>query len=294
MPRIPDWNEADALRAMDRLGIEKAYLSISSPGVHLGDDADARALATRVNDEGARLKRAYPGRFGLFASTSLPDVPGALAEINRAYDELDADGLVFETNFAGVYLGDEALAPIYDALDRRRAVLFLHPTSSPCGCWTPPGTGVGRDIDLGYPRPMLEFIFDTTRSVAQMLLSGTLARHPHIRLVVPHAGGALPILAERITMFLSMGLKANPAAPKDIRAALQNLHYDLAGAPVPTLLRALLDVADPAKLHYGSDWPFTPLEAVADLARKLDETPLLSGALREAVMRGNAAALFGK
>ena len=292
MSAIPDWSEADAIRTMDRLGIEKAYLSISSPGVHLGDDAAARSLAAYVNDEGARLKRAYPDRFGLFASTPLPDVAGALAEIGRAYDELGADGVVFETNFGGEYLGDEALAPVYDELDRRSAVLFLHPTSSPCGCWTPPGGGQSRGVDLGYPRPMLEFIFDTTRSVTQMLLSGTLAKHPRIRLVVPHAGAALPILADRIAMLLSMGLQADPAAPRDIRAALRGLHYDLAGAPVPTLLQALLDIADPAKLHYGSDWPFTPVEVVADLANKLDETPLLGGALREAAMRGNAAALF--
>ena len=293
MHAIPDWNEAQALRMMDRLGIEKAYLSISSPGVHFGDAAATRDLASRVNNEGARLKRAYPDRFGLFASTPLPDIEGALAEIERAYDELDADGVVFETNFAGEYLGDQALAPVFDALDRRSAVLFLHPTSSPCGCSTTPDGEAVQGVDLGYPRPMLEFIFDTTRTVTQMLLSGTLARHPRLRLVVPHAGAALPILADRIAMFLPM-LKMDSIAPRDIREALRKLHYDLAGAPVPTLLQALLDVADPLKLHYGSDWPFTPVETVADLASKLDETPLLGGELRQAVMRGNAAALFDR
>lgn len=122
---------------MDRLGIAKAYLSISCPGVSFGDAAAARDLARRVNDEGARLKRAHPDRFGFFASTPLPDVETALAEIDRAYDELGADDIVFETNFQGMYLGDAPLTPVYDALDRRAAVLFLHPTSPPAAAGRP-------------------------------------------------------------------------------------------------------------------------------------------------------------
>ena len=291
MPATPAWSEDDALRTMDRLGIAKAYLSISSPGVNFGDDQAAISLARRCNDEGARLKRAYPDRIGFFACTPLPDVEGALKEIARSFDALDADGVVFETNFHGLYLGDEALAPIYAELDRRAAVLFVHPTTSACGCRTA-AEGKHRGPDLGYPQPLLEFIFDTTRAVTQMILSGTLARNPRMRVVVPHAGAALPVLAERINIFFKNGPKPDPDTPMDIRAALRDLHYDLAGAPVPELLAALLGVADPAKLHYGSDWPFTPIEACEALARKLDQTPLLSGALREAVMTGNAKALF--
>jgi predicted TIM-barrel fold metal-dependent hydrolase len=286
MPATPAWSEDAALRAMDRLGIAKAYLSISSPGVHFGDDQAANELARRCNDEAARLKRAHPDRFGFFACTPLPDIAGALHEIGRSFDELGADGVVFETNFNGLYLGDEALAPVYAELDRRAAVIFLHPTTSACGCWTSPfGKKLGPD--LGYPRPMLEFMFDTTRTVTQMILSGTLETHKRIRVVVPHAGAALPIFAERVVAFF----KNAPAVP-DIRKALYGLHYDLAGAPVPELLTALLSVADPAKLHYGSDWPFTPMQACEALAWKLDTTPLLEDPLREAVMQGNAKALF--
>jgi predicted TIM-barrel fold metal-dependent hydrolase len=291
MPATPTWSEAEALRTMDRLGIAKAYLSISSPGVHFGDDRTANDLARQCNDEGARLKRAHPDRFGFFACTPLPDADAALREIVRSFEVLDADGVVFETNFHGLYLGDGALAPIYAELDRRAAVLFVHPTGSPCGCGTSP-EGKQHGPALGYPSPMLEFIFDTTRAVTQMILSGTLARNPRIRLVVPHAGAALPILAERIDGFLGAGLKPSPDTPADIRKALHDLHYDLAGAPVPEMLQALLGVADPAKLHYGSDWPFTPMETCEDLVRILDQTPLLAGALREAVMNGNAKALF--
>lgn len=291
MLATPAWSEDDALRSMDRLGIARAYLSISSPGVHFGDHDAANDLARQCNDEGARLKRAHPDRFGFFACTPLPDTLGALKEIVRSFDALDADGIVFETNFQGLYLGDEALAPIYAELDRRAAVLFVHPTASASGRWTSPD-GKQQGPDLGYPPPILEFMFETTRTVTQMILSGTLARNPGIRLLVPHAGAALPILAERINMFFHIGFKPSPDPPQDMLAALRDLHYDLAGAPVPELLDALVGVADPAKLHYGSDWQFTPIEVCEDLARKLDHTPLLCSAKRDAVMTGNAKALF--
>ena len=280
---IPDWSEASALATMDRLGIHKAFLSISSPGVHFGDAAAARALARRVNEEGARLKRAHPDRLGFFASVPLPDVPAALEEARHAFDVLGADGVVLLTHYQGLYLGHAQLAPFYDELDRRRAVLFLHPTAPHCSCHP-----------LAYPKPMLEFIFDTTRSVTDMILSGTLERHPQLQVIVPHAGAALPILAERIELILNPALTpagvVNCRVP--VREALRRLHYDVAGAPVPELLGALRQVADPSRIHYGSDWPYTPVEVCEALAAKLDATPLLDGALRDAVMRDNAARLF--
>ena len=288
---LPEWSEADMLATMDRLGIERAYLSISSPGVHFGDDAAARALARRVNDEGTRLKAAHPGRIEFFAFTPLPDVEGAVEEVAHALDHLGAAGVAFETNFHGGYLGDERLAPLYAELDRRRAVLFLHPTTpgKSCGCGT-----VTTAPTLGYPAPMIEFIFDTTRTVTNMVLSGVLDRYPNVRVIVPHAGAALPILAERIDLVGPMLTAADAPKPPVMREALRQLHFDLAGAPVPELLGALLSVADPDRIHYGSDWPFTPPHVCETLAAALDETPLLDGDLRARVMRGNAERLFAR
>lgn len=280
---IPAWSEASALAVMDRLGIQKAFLSISSPGVNFGDASAARLLARRVNEEGARLKRAHPDRLGFFASTPLPDVPGALEEVRHAFDVLGADGVVLLTNFQGTYLGHAQLAPFYEELDRRRAVLFLHPTTPHCSCHS-----------LAYPKPMLEFIFETTRSVTDMLLSGTLERHPRLRVIVPHAGAALPILANRIDLILNPALTPPGVVSSSVtvREALKRLHFDVAGAPVPELLGALLQVADPSRIHYGSDWPYTPVEVCEALTAKLDASPLLDGALRDSVMRGNITRLF--
>ncbi|WP_327145431.1 amidohydrolase family protein [Nocardia sp. NBC_01327] len=282
IPGIPAWSESTALEAMDGLGVTKAYLSISSPGVHFGDDAAARDLARRVNEEGARVKRAHPGRFGFFASTPLPDIDATLAEITYAFDELDADGVVFETNFDGIYLGDDLLAPVYAELDRRNAVLFLHPTSPARPC-------TGAAVPLRYPRPMLEFLFDTTRSVTDMVLSGTLERYPNIKVIVPHAGATLPLVAARVDVIgAKMVGKTDP-----MRNALQRLHFDLAGMPVPDMLPALLSVADPTHIHYGSDLPFTPLPEVHTNTDKLDAAPILQGELLAQVMHTNSEALFG-
>jgi 6-methylsalicylate decarboxylase len=280
MPGIPPWSEAACLAMLDQLRIRTALLSISSPGVHFGDDAAARRLARQVNEEGARLTRAHPARFGFFAALPLPDVAGAVAEARYALEVLKADGVVLETNAHGIYLGDSRLRPLYQELDRARAVVLIHPTAP---------DGPAADLALGYPKPILEFIFETTRAVTQMILSGTLDRYAELRVIVPHAGAALPILANRVQLLASM---LDPLSQRDIRAALKSLHYDLAGAPLPESLGALLQVADPERLHYGSDWPFTPAGVCRDLARQLDATPLLAGGLQEAVMHGNAERLF--
>ena len=286
MPKIPEWSEASALQTMDALGIQTAMLSISSPGVYFGDDSAARALSRRINDEGARLKRKNPGRFGFFAITPLPDVGGAIAEATRALDELGADGVAVESNHHGVYLGDTHLEPLYQALNARKAVLFIHPTSPSCSCC--------ESLALGYPRPMLEFMFETTRTVSSMILAGVTRRFPDLRIVVPHAGAALPVLASRIESqhALLKGTSADETLAANFKKEMAKLYYALAGAPLPELLSALLQIARPDHLLYGSDWPFTPAEGCAALAQKLDETPLLAGDLRAQAMRGNALSLF--
>jgi hypothetical protein len=87
-------------------------------------------------------------------------------------------------------------------------------------------------------------------------------------------------------------LVTNSAAPPSLRAALRKLHFDLAGAPVPELLSALLQVADPNRIHYGSDWPFTPTHICEALLSALNNSPLLDEPLRNKVMSGNARHLF--
>ena len=267
MPGWPSWSPAAHLELMDRCGIETSMLSVSSPGVHFGDDTAARRLAREVNEDGAATVRAHPGRFGLFASLPLPDVDGALAEIAYACDTLDADGVVLESNTHGTYLGDPGLEPVWAELDRRGAVVFLHPTSPVC--W--------ERSALGRPRPMVEFIFDTARTVTDLLMAGTLDRYRDLTVIVPHCGGALPVLADRVDGFLRMFVPSGTEASGAVEQ-LGRLHYDLAGPALPRQLPALLNLVGADRLLYGSDHCWTPAAAVESHVASLDAAPAPEGA----------------
>ncbi len=245
----PSWSVEAHLDLMDRNGIETSMLSMSSPGVHFGDDQAARLLARRVNEYTAGLTRDHPGRFGTFASLPLPDVDGSLEEIAHAFDELDADGVTLLTHTRGLYLGDQHLDPVFAELDRRRAVVVLHPTSPVC--W--------EQSALGRPRPMVEYIFDTARTVTDLVLAGVLTRHPNMRVIVPHCGGAVPVLADRINEFTGQFLpSAEKSASPDAVQQLQGLYYDMAGTAFPRQVPALLKLVDPDRVLFGSDYCWTP------------------------------------
>jgi 6-methylsalicylate decarboxylase len=248
----PEWNPQTHLELMDRAGIEKSYLSMSSPGVHFGDDSAARALAREVNDAGATVKRDYPQRFGLFASLPLPDIDGALVELSRAYDELDADGVIVLTNSQGLYLGNPALSPVFEEINRRSGVIFIHPTSAK-------GTEL---VDCGRPRPMIEFLFETARTVVDYLLSGNADGYPNVRVIVPHCSGVIPLLVDRIQLFAAL----NPESEAEpVIAKLRRFFFDLAGIPSALQISALREVCPHEHLLYGSDYPWTS----SDLAMKL-------------------------
>jgi 6-methylsalicylate decarboxylase len=289
MPAIPEWSPGLALETMDRLGIAAACVSVSSPGIWFGDAGAAARLARAVNDSGAELVRAHPDRFGFFASLPLPDVPLALTELSRSLDELGADGVVLLTNYAGTYLGDPVLEPVWQELAARQATVFLHPTGPSCV----PATHRDR------PYPVMEFLFDTTRSVTDLVLSGALLRHPGVKLVVPHAGAALPAMAHRIAAISGRLLTDEPGSGEFLQA-LRGFWYDTAGFPLPAQLGALLHLAEKDQLVYGSDWPFTAEQMSQRLAAELDAAPpaLLSPDELDAIRSGNAArllpALYGR
>jgi predicted TIM-barrel fold metal-dependent hydrolase len=279
---LPQWSEREAIGFLDDARIEKALLSISSPGVLL-DDCDAAELARIVNDEAAELVVRWAGRFGGFASLPLPDVENSVLEVARALDTLDLDGVVLLTHYGNTYLGDPALDPVFDELNRRDALVFLHPTSPVCCDCTA----------LGFPRPAIEFMFDTTRAVTNLIYSGTIDRCPRISWIVPHAGAALPVLASRIDMLRLMAPeRCNASEP--VADYLARFYYDLAGPRTEDALRALLGIAEPSRILYGSDWPFTPAPAVAYLLGALNRTRVFDAAEVEAVMSGNARRLLSR
>jgi len=275
----PQWSVEATLAMMERTGIATGMLSVSSPGVHFGNDTKARLLARSVNEFAARTMGDHRGRFGGFASLPLPDVDGALLEIAYALDTLKLDGVVMLTNFNGVYLGDKRLDPVFEELNRRGAVVFIHPTSPIC--WQQSG--------LGYPRPMIEFTFDSTRAVVNLIFSGTTARCPKVRFIVPHAGGTLPFLARRIGMF---GRGASGGAPVAAEEHLRKLYYDLAGSPGSNAIGPLLEMTERSHILYGSDYVHTPEAIVSAHLAELLSSKLLSPEDFRAIGRSNAIGLF--
>ena len=269
-PQLPAWSAQEHVDTMNRLGIATSLLSISSPGVYFGDAIAARELAREMNEIGRRAVVDHPGRFGLFATLPLPDVDAAIAEIAYGCGHLDAAGFALLTNIGGTYLGDPSWEPVFRELNRRKARVFIHPTSP--ACW--------ERTSFGRPRPMLEFFFDTTRAVVDLVLNGTIARHTGIEFIIPHAGATLPMVVDRVNVFSRL-LEVD--ASVDVLRDIGRLHYDLAGFSVPRQLDALLTITTLEHLHYGSDYPFTPEFAAAMAAEHLEAAGEPPGSLTQAL-----------
>jgi len=268
-PAVLDWSPERALEQLDRFGIDTAYVSLGVPG------APEPPLARACNEYSADLKRDYPGRFGVFASLPLPDVDASLSELEYAFDQLGADGIGLLSNYSGRHLGDPQFAPLLEELDRRGAVVHVHPIAPPsCRGGLP-----------GYPDPFLEFPFDTTRVVTSLLYAGAFTRWPRISFIFSHGGGAVPMLSQRIVALAQL----TESVP-DPLGQLSRIHVDAVTTTSPPAFAAVSSLLAPERILFGSDYPYVPIGVTAEGLRALD---LQHGAL-DAVGRGNAAALLGR
>lgn len=248
-PIMSTWTPERSLDQMDRAGIRTAMLSITAPGVWFGDPAEARQLARISNEYGAALKRDHAGRFGLYAVLPTPDLDGSLAEIAYAMDTLHADGIGMFTSYGDKWLGDPAFAPIYEELNRRRAVLYTHPTDAPCCVGLVPAI-------TDY---VVEWGTDTTRSIATMVFNGFAGRYPDIKVIFSHAGGTMPFLIERFEVQAKLG-DYPQTLPDGPRPALRHFHYDTAQASNPEALGTLMKLVPPSQVVFGTDYPYRTCE----------------------------------
>jgi predicted TIM-barrel fold metal-dependent hydrolase len=278
---IPDWSVESALALMDRHAIATAITSVAAPGVYFGDAAEARDLARRCNEYSARLVQEYPERFGAFAVLPLPDVDGALKELEYALDVLHLDGATLLSSIGDRYLGDPAFDDLFTELDRRKSVVFMHPT-------VPPSS---RDIKLALPGALIEFVFDTTRAVTNLIYSGTLERCRNLSIILPHAGGTVPYLAGRIALF-GKDPHLNAKAPQGAMAYLRRFYYETALTTAATALSSLRELADPSRILFGSDNPFAPEWLIQEKIQELQDFTPFDAPARAAIERSNAFALF--
>lgn len=248
---VPEWSPALHEEFMRAWNIATSVVSISDPGVFFGDAGEARETARMVNEAAAALVASDSRRWAALASLPLPDLSAALAELEHALDVLALDGVALLSNVDGLYLGDPSLADLYAELDRRRAVVFVHPAV--------PAQRPG----LVYPPFLFEFPFDTTRAFVNLMYLGVLSSYPGIRWIFAHAGGALPYLAFRMSLGAFNELVAGNV-PDGPPACYRQAYYDTALSYAPSALASLREIAPLDHIAFGSDWPF---------ARLLFETP---------------------
>ena len=278
---LPEWSVEGALEVMETHDIATAIVSISTPGVHLEPskvvDPVARAKARESNEFAARMVHDHPGRFGFFAVLTLPDVDGALAEATYALDTLGASGVILTASTHGRYLGAPEDEPLFAELDRRGAVVFVHPGALP-----------GPAVD-GMPPFAADFLLDTTRAAWRLVQSGFVRRFARTKIILSHAGGFVPYASHRMTAVLAI-MSGRP--PAEVLDDFASFYFDTALSGSPAALPSLLAFAKPGHVFFGSDWPYAPAPLVGYFTGQLDAYAGLDDAGHAAIDRGNAAALF--
>jgi predicted TIM-barrel fold metal-dependent hydrolase len=275
---LPNWTVEGSLQDMDKAGVSTAMLSVMQPGVWFGNVEQGRSLARRCNDYAAQLVKDHPGKFGMFATIPIPDTEGSLKEIEYGLDVLKADGIALMTSYYDKYLGDPAFLPVFEELNRRKAVVYVHPTTPDC-C---------RALVKGLPVGTIEYATDTSRTISSLIFgeAGTAFKCPDIHFIWSHSGGTLPFLTGRLTRLARERKDQRmPGGPLPI---LQRYNYEIAQGNTPGQLAALMKLVPISQVMFGSDYPFVAgIEAVEGL----DEYRF-SDADRRAIERDNALKLL--
>ncbi|RZB16699.1 amidohydrolase [Streptomyces sp. F001] len=278
----PTWSADSSLAMMDRHGIRAAVVSVW-PGVPAGLEPEPAAeFARRVNEYLAELVAAHPGRFGAFATLPIPHTDLVLEEFEYAVDTLGLDGVGLVSNYAGLYVGDRSMDPLFAAAARRRSPLFVHPT-------VPPSTG---QPDFGLPASLYEFPFESVRVAAQLLYNQTLERFPELPVILPHGGGGVPFYAGRLSCGGLISAALTDRLPEDPVGSLQRLYIDIAMTGDPHALAALRSFAPANRILVGSDFPLMPESYTLDTGHRVVRHGGFSAEERTRLDHANAEGLF--
>lgn len=277
VPNWLGWSPQKAIAEMERNGVSTAILSISTPGIWFGDVAQARRLSRQCNEYAAQMIKDYPGKFGLFAALPLPDTEGSLAELAHAMDTLKADGIGLFTSYGDKWLGDPVYDRVFEELNRRKAVVYVHPATPSCCTKLMPHV----------PPFLTEFIQETNRAITSLVYSGTLSKYQDIKFIFSHAGGAIPTLTGRISQ-LAASSPIAAKAPQGFEHELRRHYFEIANSANPAAIAALTSVVPSTQILFGSDFPLVPLPATANglAGLKFSDTEM------QAIRRGNALTLL--
>jgi len=272
------WTPEKTLAQMEKFGISVAILSMTQMGDILYTGTEAGRTAVRTgNDYGAKLMQQHPRQFGLFGGVPLPDIEGTLKEIEYCYDTLKVDGIgIYSNDNKGRWPGDKYFEPMWQELNRRNAIVYMHPLAPLC-C---------RSLDYGPAASMVEFDFDVTRAVASIVVNGVMFRYPNIRFITVHSGGTVPMLAGRMKDRVPNG--SQKYLPNGLYAELRKWYYDIAHAAFPWPMAALMKFMPHDHILFGTDYSPEPIESTVNELPGLD----LSKDFMQAMGRGNTERLF--
>lgn len=246
---LPDWIRAwrpeRSIEAMDRHGIASAITSLNAPALSTAKPQEARSVSRECNEYAARMGQDHPGRFGMFASLAPLDVEGALREATYALDVLHADGVALLTSYHGSYLASTKFTPLFEELNRRKAVVFVHPAIP----------NIGAEFDPPLSPIFLEMPYDSARTMMGMILDGMFARYPDIRFIFNHGGGGLPVLHKRLDLTIQGDPKLRDRFPGGVMAQLSNVYFDTVNVLNPANFALLSHLVAIDKLLFGTDFP---------------------------------------
>ena len=277
-----NWSPESSLAFMNEAGIDVAILSISTPGIQLPDRRADKELARKCNELAAMLISKYPKRFGAFASVPMPGTDDAVDELVYALDVLKLDGVVLFTNSAGIYLGDASMRPLFDELQHRKTVVYVHPNASP--------DPVAHK--LGLTDNLIDFPGDTTRAIAQLHYGGTFAATPDVKYIFSHAGGTAPYLAGRFAIVDKMNIMGDNSKRGKASDMFRKLYWDTALAWSDPVLHTLNEIAGSDNILFGTDFPYLRKDIAVQCKTKLYDTEELSKKERKRVLGGTALELF--
>lgn len=278
---LPRYSPELSLEVMNPNSIRTALVSLSAPGVDFGDRQEACELARACNEYAAQMRKDHPGRFGFFAVLPMPYTDEACAEAIHALDHLGADGVVLLGSTGGHFLGDPRFEALMAELDRRQAVVFVHPNLH----------DTSTKLGLDAPGFLLEFLCDTTRAALNLVLSGTMERYPGIRFILAHAGGFLPYVAWRASL-ANVISPYDSLAPQGVLTYIRRFYFDTALSPSNFALASLQQLVPPSQILFGSDFPFAPAPLAAVQCDTLERSPVLGAEARAAIDRQSALSLF--
>ena len=270
------WSQEKSLEDMDRAGVAMAVLSVNN--VWAGDDARAIKLARECNEYAAKMAHDHKGRYGRFCCLPLPNIDASLKELAYGLDVLKCDGVSMMTSYGDKWLGDPSFLPVMEELNRRKAVVYTHPTTANC-CG---------ELLPNIADAIIEFGTDTTRAIASLVFFGTMKRCPDLRFIFSHAGGTMPYLVWRFEAQSRQKATAGNLPADGVFPALRRQYYDCAQAATPVTMQALTKLVPVSQVLFGTDFPFTTAQAHLDGLAKCG----FSTRELRAIWRGNAEKLL--